>query len=223
MIKNIHKMILNEQLSDTEKSILYYLKENQNILLNLRINDVAKANFTSPSTVFRLAKKIGFSGYKELMYYLSNLSEGGNLHSIDRNITLDFANHLYLMLKNNENSKMNFISSLSKKSYIAIIAQGYSAIIAEYLYKKLLVKNYKSIILTSTDSMKILENNINDISHLIIITRSGETKSLIRLMKLVYNSPLKLFLSLKIKIAILPNTHIVYFQFIMTQTPIGII
>ena len=45
-----------------------------------------------------------------------------------------------------------------KQKYIFIYATGFSAIMAEYLYKKLLVLGKKTVIATGTDSIGVFEN-----------------------------------------------------------------
>ena len=62
-------MLKDTKLNDTEQQILSYLEFHSDQILDIRIQKVAEDNYTSTSTVFRLAKKMGFSGYKELTYY----------------------------------------------------------------------------------------------------------------------------------------------------------
>ncbi|WP_245592957.1 SIS domain-containing protein [Carnobacterium funditum] len=83
-----------------------------------------------------------------------------------------------------ENSKEDieqFIQKVlyMKQKYLFIYATGFSAIAAEYLYKKLLVLGKKTIIATGTDSIGVFENNLEDIGALIVISKSGETQLVI--------------------------------------------
>ncbi|HHT39345.1 MAG: MurR/RpiR family transcriptional regulator [Acholeplasmatales bacterium] len=54
-----------ENLSPSEKSILDYLVANKGALKDLSVESVAKASFTSPASVVRMAKKLGYSGFKD--------------------------------------------------------------------------------------------------------------------------------------------------------------
>ncbi|WP_230986357.1 hypothetical protein [Clostridium butyricum] len=55
---DITKLFGNVKLSQIEETILTYLIENIDICINKGIRSIAKDNFTSPSTIIRLAKKI---------------------------------------------------------------------------------------------------------------------------------------------------------------------
>ncbi|MDV2686901.1 SIS domain-containing protein, partial [Alkalihalophilus lindianensis] len=66
-----------------------------------------------------------------------------------------------------------------EQRYIFIYATGFSAIAAEYLYKKLLVLGRKTIFASGTDSIGVFENNLEDIGAFIVISKSGETQIVI--------------------------------------------
>ena len=51
------------KLNDTEKSILNYLYRNISNLKKIGIRKVAKDNYTSTTTVYKLCKKLNFEGY----------------------------------------------------------------------------------------------------------------------------------------------------------------
>lgn len=54
-----------ENLSVSERSVLDYLIENKGSLHDLTVESVAKASFTSPASVVRMAKKLGYDGFKD--------------------------------------------------------------------------------------------------------------------------------------------------------------
>ena len=58
------------KLSDSDLIILQYVIENPNKVSELSIVDLAERVHSSKSTILRLAKKIGFSGYSEFKYFL---------------------------------------------------------------------------------------------------------------------------------------------------------
>lgn len=60
-----------ESFSDNEKEILSYIVKHPQKITNLSINELAKETLTSKSSVYRVAQKLGFSGYAELKYYLA--------------------------------------------------------------------------------------------------------------------------------------------------------
>lgn len=65
--------------------------------------------------------------------------------------------------------------SIDDQSRIYIIGTGYSGIIAEYLYKKLLGKGLNVTFSTGGDSDALFLNNLSKIDLLICISKSGQT------------------------------------------------
>lgn len=61
-----------ESFSDNEKEILSYIVKYPEETTNLSINELAKVTLSSKSSVYRVAQKLGFSGYAELKYYLAS-------------------------------------------------------------------------------------------------------------------------------------------------------
>lgn len=185
---NINKILKEVKLNSTEEQILHYLEANSKNILNIRIQKVANDNFTSTSSVFRLAKKLGFSGYKELSYFLTNSHKDNDLSNMDELSALSLAKDIHFMFNKNKNAFNLLKSSFEANNSIIIIANGYSSILGEYLYKKLLMKGIRTMQISATDSNKILENNLNNLTHVIIISRSGETVSLLNLLKIVLDA-----------------------------------
>lgn len=180
---SIHKIIKGIKLNETEQQILDYLEDNSHHVLDIRIQKVAEDNFTSTSSVFRLSKKLGFSGYKELTYYLANNHHDSAMAAIDEAASLHLANDIHSMINLNKDALQSLKTSLETSPSIAIIANGYSAIIGEYLYKKMLTKGIRCIQLTASDSNKIIDYNLSNLTHIICISRSGETASLLNQLK----------------------------------------
>ncbi|MGN0293999.1 MAG: MurR/RpiR family transcriptional regulator [Lachnospiraceae bacterium] len=70
------KLKLTDEMSETEESIAEFLLQTGRELNNYSTRSIAKATYTSPATVIRLCKKLGFTGFddfkekylKELQY-----------------------------------------------------------------------------------------------------------------------------------------------------------
>ncbi|MGY3750563.1 MurR/RpiR family transcriptional regulator [Vagococcus acidifermentans] len=63
------------KLNETEVQILEYILNNRETVSKLTIVQLAKETLTSKSTVSRLVKKLGFAGYSEFKYRLSDTTE----------------------------------------------------------------------------------------------------------------------------------------------------
>lgn len=56
----------NKDFTDIEKTVLEYINHYEDDIKKLTIQTLADDTFTSKSTIFRLAKKLGFEGYTDM-------------------------------------------------------------------------------------------------------------------------------------------------------------
>lgn len=74
-------------LNDNDKEIISYIIENKKDIVDMTITELAQSSLTSKSSVLRLTKKLGFSGYSEFKYNLRNqLNKNSQMHK-----TMSFA------------------------------------------------------------------------------------------------------------------------------------
>ncbi len=55
-------------LSGSEKTIYNYLEKNLSIISKSSISEISKSTYSSPSAVFNVLKKLGYSGFKEFKF-----------------------------------------------------------------------------------------------------------------------------------------------------------
>ena len=67
---DLNKLTCTASLTDTERAVLEFLLTHIDEALKLGVRGVAKANFTSTSTVMRLSRKLGYNGFIEMYYKL---------------------------------------------------------------------------------------------------------------------------------------------------------
>lgn len=175
---DISKIIQGKNLTELEVQLVQYIVVNIDTVLQMGVRSIAKENFTSPATVIRLSKKLGYAGFVDMYYQLlpllkkADLPQNGMLEDYLEISEKDF-------LKDNSLDDIHsFISNVLnlRHRYIFIYATGFSAIAAEYLYKKLLVLGRKTIVASGSDSIGVFENNMEDIGALVVISKSGETQ-----------------------------------------------
>lgn len=67
----IEELITKHQklFGELDKEIIAYMLNNPEQIKKLSITELADITFTSKSTVLRLVKKLGFSGYSEFKYH----------------------------------------------------------------------------------------------------------------------------------------------------------
>lgn len=59
-------------LSDTERTILTYLSQHEDEVVDATVSTIARATFSSTASVIRLAQKLGFAGFAELKFFVKN-------------------------------------------------------------------------------------------------------------------------------------------------------
>lgn len=165
----------DKSFSEMEHSVLEYLKLNKAHIKELTIQKVADETYTSKSTIFRLSKKLGFEGFTDMIYHLSKQDvnvENKDLDTYVRGINEDVRN----IFIQNEKALAQFSQMIQEnKSALYVIGTGYSGILGEYFYKKVLGKGELVYYANGADSNTLFINNLHRISQIICISKSGET------------------------------------------------
>lgn len=68
---DIYKIADNYKLTETERQILEYILKNIDNVLDKGVREVAQANYTSATTIIKLSKKLGYTGYVDMLYRLN--------------------------------------------------------------------------------------------------------------------------------------------------------
>lgn len=182
---DLSKIVQGKKLSETEQEILAYLVENIDTVLDKGVRTIAKENYTSPATVMRLAKKLGYQGFIDLYYNLEPLVKDREQGDSESGWELA-DNPLVELAQLNPITKIQEFTELlqaNQEQAIFLYATGFSATIAEYIYKKLLVNGQRTLFASGMDSIGILESNIKSAGIFITITKSGETTNVIEKMR----------------------------------------
>lgn len=165
---DITKLFGNIKLTPVEETIITYLIENVDVCMNKGIRSIAKDNYTSPSTIIRLSKKLGYSGFVELMYSLKNKLSSQNSNSFFHG--MDGKD----IFKTNYDSACDDFIKCIKNGNILISGEGFSEIVSKYIYMKLLVLGKKSFMSTFIDLDILFNNHTETIDSIILISKSGE-------------------------------------------------
>lgn len=182
MKADLSKIIRNKKITVLEEQVLEYIIENIENVMDIGVRGVASANFTSTSTIMRLSKKLGFTGFVDMIYNISPLINSKNT-GIREEVSPLIGTDIAFLSQHIEEEQVNkFIKYLvnRKGKYIFIYALGFSKIIGEYFNKKMLGIGIKSILI---DSIGSFENNLEDMDMLIVISKSGETKEVLDKVK----------------------------------------
>ena len=136
---NIKEIAKQNNLSQTDLTILNEISNRMfKGYYKIPIREIASASFVSTTSVIRLAKKLGYEGYSELLYALK----------IDSTTNVDYkasdAIRSIIIEERSLDVIDNFIRDLASGEYerIHVIGIGYSDYIAQYLRDKLLELDY---------------------------------------------------------------------------------
>lgn len=137
------------ELSTSEKEIVRFLFSNSKLCSHLSLAKLATKLYVSESSIFRLCKKIGLSGYSELRFELSDLAHERKINTID--IATEVENAIQEVL--------NYCSTLDLEKVfldiehantIYLYSTGWSQeLIARYLLHELFMIGKKAVMLPS--------------------------------------------------------------------------
>lgn len=155
------------QLSKTEVTVLQYIQSNPELCLRQGIRNVAEQCYSNPSSLVRLAKKLKFSGWLELVYFIKfNIT----LPKLDVTNDIEFMNiqppeRLDPLLRRLQNER------------ILIHGSGFSQLIAQYIYNKFLVIGVNASLALWPDYEILEQKNAAKFDSIWIISKSGRSSS----------------------------------------------
>ena len=166
---NIQHLIEKYELNNLEKQIVSYMQKNISQLKSIGIRQMAKDNYTSTSTIYKLCNKFGFKGYSDMIYHLTSAKD----------TTINF-NEKYL------DYKKEFSSLMSDKSKrIIVFGLGFSAPIAEYMQQRLTLLGYSAMCVVH---MEMFSQHFFDNTIFIVVSYSGKTPRLNEMIETAYHN-----------------------------------
>ncbi|MGL4737280.1 MAG: MurR/RpiR family transcriptional regulator [Cellulosilyticaceae bacterium] len=190
--------------SESEKEIINYILSNPSLITKCSVQQLAKETFSSPSTIVRLSRKIGFDGFKEMKKALIieltlrdkvTLSEEKEIMPTDTTETL-IDKMIYKHIVSIEETRTlidpdvfkQCVSALMQAQTIYIFGIGSSYLVAKDLQQKLMRVN-KPCVAFEDYHMQILQaRNILPQDLAIIISYSGESKEMVQCSQMIQAS-----------------------------------
>ena len=175
---------LFDKLTNSEQKVFTYIYENQNKIINMKINDLAKATYTSKTVIINLSQKLGFEGFSDLKYYLKS---NNKLNSRNNNIDLQ------ILLK--ENIQKTFIITekdlyekaskmITNSKTIYVFARGTSKAAGYYLNHLLLTIGIKCIFVKDYNLLTLVGNKLEKDEVVILLSLSGNTEKIIEVVNI---------------------------------------
>lgn len=159
-----------KKLSDFEKELIEYFIDNTTEALKLGVRGVAKEKYTSTSTIMRLSKKLGYSGFVEMLYSFKD----GVMNFYGDSSRIELTTHGAFRVR--EKSEIDGFLEILKNGKIGIYGEGFSELAARYIYQKLIVLGIDAVHIIAMNA-KMIEKSKMKIDMLLVVSKSGETHS----------------------------------------------
>ena len=133
-IVKLEKLVAGKNLTETEFTVLRYLVANIDRVLDLGVRGVAKANYTSATTVMRLAHKMGYRGFVEMQYKLMTMLRHGEAGMQPVDATEDPLQSA--VLDQNDATTIRAVAqqiAAVESQYLYLYAAGFSGVIGQYM------------------------------------------------------------------------------------------
>ena len=167
---NLEHLSEKFELNDLEKQIVRYIQEHLTDLKSIGIRQMAKDNYTSTSTIYKLCNKFGFDGYSDMIYHLTSTKD---------NHTIDF----HEQYRSFYEQFQSLLQDHSKR--IIVFGLGFSAPIAEYMQQRLTLLGYQAMCVVH---MEMFSPHFFDNTVFIIVSYSGKTPRLNEIIRTAYHN-----------------------------------
>lgn len=120
-------------LSDSQRSVLTFMYEHPHEIEHMTLKEIAQAAYTSPATLIRLSKNLGFDGFEELRREFIKEEEylNHNFQSIDANIPfhandnyIGIASKLTTLMKETADDTLSLIEFQDLKKAVTILLKA---------------------------------------------------------------------------------------------------
>lgn len=178
-----------EELTVSEKKALKYIIDNPEEIPHIHIEELAKKVFTSKTVIINLSKKLGFSGFKELKFHISNQllskvrNEKNQSESVKNSLEKSLAKSMDLIVESDieECAKM-----LKAAKNIFIMARGTSKPVGYYLEHLLFSLGMHCFFINDYNLSETFTRLVGEEDVVILISLSGNTKKIIETAKQVH-------------------------------------
>ena len=164
-------------LSSTERQIAQFILDNPDETTTLTIRELARRSFSSPSSVVRICRVIGFQGYKELRHALTlELATLGVTH---KNIQSLLDTQRLLLLDELEQC----VELIANARTVLLFGIGSSLCVAKDTYLKFLRLDKPCVVNEDSHSQLLQARNATAQDVGIVFSYSGQTMEMIQCIK----------------------------------------
>lgn len=173
----LKKLIHGKKLTEAEQQVLSYILEHLDSALSEGVREIARKNFTSTSTIMRLAHKMGYAGFVDMCYKLRSMNQPHAEQLVESQDFLDSFS-LDSLLGYNSYDQLKtcaqYIAS-PKGPLIFVYGTGFSGLVGNYLANKLTNMGRLCLFASGADSIGMFENSLSGMGLFLCVSKSGET------------------------------------------------
>lgn len=187
---------LHQEATDSERRVLQYLINETREAIENDIHSVAKKCFCSPSTIIRLCRKNGFSGFREIKIALANdlnfseelksfQSNAASVKDLETSVAHAFRENIkaiedtYSLIDFVELEKIALL--INHSPFIYLYGIGASFLVAKDLQQKMERVMKRTFLYEDTHLQLLNSTNISTDELAIIISYSGNTAEMIKI------------------------------------------
>lgn len=167
---NLERIFKNKNLTDGDKRVLKIILDDPTTIQSNGIRSLAEKSFSSPASIERLAKKLDYTGYSELLYHAKIITTTAkNIDSNELNGLSTLPPHIF---------RERLQKIFNRNNYIYLYGEGFNEFVTKYIYRKLLVNHFQTLLLSGIEIPLVYETEQNPV--LFLISRSGENFSCLK-------------------------------------------
>lgn len=149
----------------SEELLLDFIEKNFDVIPEYSVTKICEEAYTSQATVNRVCKKLGFSGFSQLKFFIKE-----DIENMKNSKTTHIDNTIFYVNNINFDEMEKVIEILKKNKKILLYGLGASQITAAYFQRQLLYLGFQAIMIGEEKMMEAFEDFT-----LLIISSSGET------------------------------------------------
>lgn len=212
--------IINEhfhELNENEKAIIQYIVKNKAECQEITIIALAKATLTSKSSILRLTKKLGFSGYSEFKYSIRKDVSKSSVGAGETDLYPLLEKDIQTTIKIFEQTDLTpILKRIHESNRIFCYGTGWGQrnVLADFLRMMIAVHKYPIMLGAKTELEMTAKATINPDDLLIVVSLSGDIKEVEKEMGMLKlkGIPILSITSLSNNSLASLGTHNLYFQ-----------
>lgn len=172
---NINQFLNETTLSESERTLFHYILDNIDYCIENGIRTVAKENYISTSSIMRLAKKLNYNGYTDMLYDIKYNSSHNKKRTSYSASDLIYHNETI-----SEENILTF-NNILKRQNVLIFGTGYSEIVCNYIYKKLLTNDFVAYKTDGLELNSFFQHRNIIIGSVLLVSKSGTSPYIVQI------------------------------------------